>query len=136
MTTLLSKIELNRVFIELLPPNIIVISLKDKSVLETEDIAEIKEIDLELTKGEDYVVVAISGDYTSISKDAREFLVSNPMEKKRKALAFVINSLSHRILGNFFIKVNKPSAPTKIFTTKEEAIIWAKKILIDSSNAL
>jgi hypothetical protein len=38
--------------------------------------------------------------------------------------AFVIDSLAQRILGNFYLKFNKPQFPTRFFNSKEEALIW------------
>lgn len=120
---------LNKLTIELLAANLILITLNEGITIEVEDVHEVKKHNLELTKGNDYVIVFDSGLYTSISKEARELMTSKKIEQHRKASAFIINSLSQKLLGNFYIKINKPNSPTKFFSAKEKAIKWAKEIL-------
>lgn len=43
-----------------------------------------------------------------------------------KAEAFIINSIAMRMIANFYLKINKPERPTKMFTREEEAIKWLK----------
>ena len=38
--------------------------------------------------------------------------------------ALVIKSLAHKMLANFYVKINKPIKPTKIFTIQEKALNW------------
>lgn len=66
----------------------------------------------------------IVGDYVTVDKDARDYASSEEGLKFSKAEAFVINSLPHKILANFYMKMQKPSVPTKFFRTKQEAEEW------------
>lgn len=45
------------------------------------------------------------------------------------ARAIVCDTLSHRILGNFFIKIQKPPVPTKMFSTEEQALLWLEQFI-------
>ncbi|MGE0560760.1 MAG: hypothetical protein AB7O47_03005 [Flavobacteriales bacterium] len=65
----------------------------------------------------------------NVTKEAREFSASVDGLKYSSAEAYVFNSLPHRIIGNFYLKFNKPSVPTKFFNTKEEAEVWLKTFL-------
>lgn len=38
--------------------------------------------------------------------------------------AYVISSLAHKILGNFYMRMNKPSVPTRFFTEIKIAEEW------------
>jgi hypothetical protein len=38
--------------------------------------------------------------------------------------AFVTNSLAQRLIANFYLKINKPEHPSKLFKTSEEAEKW------------
>ncbi len=125
----MQKIELNKLTIELIASNLILITLNDGVTIEVEDVHEVKKHNLSLTKGNDYAIVFDAGYYTTITKEAREIMTSSKIEKGRKASAFVISGLSQKILGNFYVKINKPGVPTKFFSDKEKAIIWAKEIL-------
>ena len=126
---LLERIELDKSVIELLASNIVLVTVKDKIVLEGDDIRAMKKVNLSLTQGKAYAIVSISGNYSSMSAEARELLASNEMEMNRKAIAFVFDNLALRLLARFYIKINQPSVPTQSFPNKIEAINWVKKYL-------
>lgn len=46
-----------------------------------------------------------------------------------KADAFMITSVVMKLIANFYLKVNKPERPTKMFTHENEAIKWLKTFL-------
>ncbi|MES2568161.1 MAG: hypothetical protein V4565_14905 [Bacteroidota bacterium] len=43
--------------------------------------------------------------------------------------AYVTDNIGHAMIGNFYLKFNKPGRPTKMFKTKEQAIKWLKTFL-------
>jgi len=45
------------------------------------------------------------------------------------AEAYLTKTIGHKIIGNVYMKFNKPGRPTKIFTDKDEAIKWLKTFL-------
>ena len=59
-------------------------------------------------------------------EEVRVFSASPESHIYTLADAIAYDSLAHKLIGNFYIKHNKPSVPTKIFPTKEEAIAWLK----------
>lgn len=50
------------------------------------------------------------------------------------AMAIVVDESSPRLISNFYIKVNKPVKPTKMFTSREEAIAWLKEQYLLNKN--
>lgn len=38
--------------------------------------------------------------------------------------AFVLSTLPHRIMANFYVKFSKPHHPTKVFSNENEALNW------------
>lgn len=62
----------------------------------------------------------------SIQKEAREFL-SKQGTKLVKAGAFLIQSPFERMIGNVFVKINRPQVPTEFFTNENEALKWLEK---------
>jgi hypothetical protein len=50
-----------------------------------------------------------------------------------KAVALLINSPLSRFLGNFVISMNKLPAPTQLFTSEDDALIWLKGFLPEGS---
>lgn len=59
----------------------------------------------------------------SISTEALEYMASGPVAKIKGAEAFVITSLSNRMLINFYLNKN-PNVITSKFDNTEEAIEW------------
>ncbi|MES2131325.1 MAG: hypothetical protein V4506_03190 [Bacteroidota bacterium] len=43
--------------------------------------------------------------------------------------AYVATNFGHKIIGNFYLKFNRPGRPTKMFKTHDEAIMWLKTFL-------
>lgn len=74
------------------------------------------------------LILIISADDASFSKEAREFIASDQVSAIVKADAFVINSLSLRILMNGYLKFNKPNRPTRFFNTEQNALTWLTEI--------
>lgn len=75
-----------------------------------------------------YVIINFESD-VEITLKARElYSKASYVVNYHIANAFVVDSLALRIAGNFFIKVTKPTIPTKIFKTQEDALKWIKTI--------
>ncbi len=51
---------------------------------------------------------------------------NNPFSK---ADAFVIHSISQKILANFYLKIYRPERPTRFFTNEPEAMSWLKQFM-------
>ncbi len=71
-------------------------------------------------------VLADSRQVTYHSKEVREFYASREMGDHISAMAVLVESFATKLIGNFFIRVNKPHFPTKLFTDEKEAIAWLK----------
>ncbi len=73
-------------------------------------------------------LLVIYSEDNMFSKDAREYIASEEVSNILKADAFVIKGLALRIIGNGYLKINKPKRPTRLFNSKEDAIDWLKRI--------
>jgi len=80
----------------------------------------------ELTKGRKPSLLILYSEDNMFSKDAREYISSKEVSDVLKADAMVIKGLALRIIGNGYLKINKPKRPTRLFTSKEEAVKWLK----------
>lgn len=79
---------------------------------------------IELTTPNKYfAIIDTTAPYDS-SLEARNFYAESEYSKYRFADAFIVNSLSMRLLVNFFITFNKPKIPSKMFNDKESARQW------------
>lgn len=59
-----------------------------------------------------------------IGLEARRAASYSKVFESVKAVAVFVQSPLSRFLGNFIIKVNKLPAPTKLFSSEDEALVW------------
>lgn len=64
----------------------------------------------------------------SMTKEARNQFTTKGRETPTKAFAIIIDSPLSRVIGNFFMGINKPVVPTRLFDNEMDAEIWLKKI--------
>lgn len=96
------------------------------------NISDAKESLIELqkaTQGKAFPILKIPGKYSSIDTEARKFISSDEGMRLSVAEAFVTSFLPHRIIGNFYMKINKPVKPTAFFDSEEKAIEWLKQFI-------
>lgn len=75
------------------------------------------------------VILGIYQDDNSFTKEAREYVASDEVTAFIKAEAFVISGIALRILGNGYLRINKPKRPIKIFKSRGPAVHWLKQFL-------
>lgn len=65
----------------------------------------------------------------SMTRDARNQFSTRGRESNTIAFGILIDSSISKVIGNFFMGINKPAVPTRLFDNEEEAIVWLKKFL-------
>jgi hypothetical protein len=78
-------------------------------------------------KGDDEIIILIDlKDITfeHFPKDSMTFVANNPYNKFQKKMALVIQTLSHKLIGNAYLALFKPRANTKLFNNYREAFKW------------
>jgi hypothetical protein len=94
----------------------------------------INEVDLAIAKScvQDRLAFANGRAYPSLfdithikhsTKEARDYL-ANEGNEGVVASAIIVSSPMLKMAANFYIQVNKPQNPTRMFTSREEAIKW------------
>jgi hypothetical protein len=68
-------------------------------------------------------------DMRSVSRDARKYFAGEETAKIESAAALLVRSPLARAIGNFFMGFNKPSIPTRLFTSEAEALEWLRGFL-------
>lgn len=76
----------------------------------------------------DYPIFCDIRGMKSVDKAAREFLAKEG-SSYTKGVAVVVDSPMTKIIGNFYLGLNKPLAPTKMFTEKHEALEYLRQFL-------
>ncbi len=79
-----------------------------------------------LAEGHVYTMFADIKGLKYATKEARAYLKTKGTGKL-SAGAFLINSSIVEIIGNYFIKLDKPSIPTKLFTDQKKALEWLER---------
>ena len=82
---------------------------------------------LSLCKGKAYPFFADVTGVKSIDRDSREEFSHGEGIELMPACALLTKSPVNQILGNFFMFVNKPLIPTKLFTSPQDALEWISK---------
>ncbi|MCC7303206.1 MAG: hypothetical protein IT233_11250 [Bacteroidia bacterium] len=72
-------------------------------------------------------LLVLVGKHTSISKDGREYSATPEATRFSIAEAYVLQNMAQRIVGNFYIRMDKPPVPTRMFSHTNEAEKWFKK---------
>lgn len=81
-------------------------------------------------------VIDITG-VAYVSSEARKYLQEKSTEwGKTIAVALVTNSFTSKMIANFFVTVNKPNYPIRIFSDVLVANQWAKSQLEKSTTRL
>lgn len=79
---------------------------------------------LELTSGISAPILMFIGEFSTFGKEAREYSANPENIKAVSAIAYVIDNLGHKLVINFFMKINKPPKPLKLFMDESAAVEW------------
>lgn len=98
-------------------------------------VAPLGEVNLDHAKWNTLKVRELSGDVVypilvdmrkirSISKEARDHFAMRDRKPSVVAIAMLVSSPLSRIIGNFFLGLNLPAVPTRMFTDRARAEQW------------
>ncbi len=117
-----------RVFTTWVEGRVCYTEVKNKSDIEIRDARENTEIVRKLSTTENIPILVDLRKIKSISKEARDHFSMRDRMPGVNAIAMLINSPVSKIIGNFFLGLNKPSVPTQLFTSKQKALLWLKSL--------
>ncbi len=112
--------------IELHESGIVVCSVNKLAYMELEDGVENLNAIREISNGVKVPVLVDILASKGATKECREYFASPDAAEIQSACALLIKSPLSRLIGNFFIGLNKTIFPTKLFTDKQEAMGWLK----------
>ena len=82
---------------------------------------------IKISGGANYPIIVDLREIKSISKDARDHFAMRNRKPNVTAIAMLVSSPVSSVIGNFFLGLNKPIVPTRMFTVEQEAIQWMKR---------
>lgn len=103
--------------------------MKSSDDFTVEDIKETNKAVGELGGGRAFLNLVYIHQLFNTDPEVREYAATEESNRYTIADAFVVNSTALKLVGNFYIRFNKPARPTKIFTSDTEAIEWLKSFL-------
>ena len=89
---------------------------------------------LELIDGTPYPICGDISNMSKVADDARVFLGQPEAIVGITALAIIQKSTIQNLLANFYLKVNKPEIPTRLFSSKEKATLWLEPYKVKNLN--
>lgn len=123
---ILKQGENEHAIIEVCDDGIMYVQLKADMEIGLEEAQAVFELSLEVGEGIAFPNLIRLNKLLIPTKEAREFVASEERAVRAKAEAFILNSLPQRIVGNFYLRFNKPPVPSKLFTSEEEALAWLR----------
>lgn len=126
----MKQVSTDKAVIILQGDNHVRIEINDGAELELSDIEKINAAKFGLVGDKKHTVLFISGIFFSVTHEARIFSASKEVNHNAIAKALLIRNMADRLLANFFIKVNRPLAPTKFFSTEKEAMKWLNEMAV------
>lgn len=64
-----------------------------------------------------------------MSREARKYFSTNGRDTKINCFAVLVKSPISRVIGNFFMGLNKPEVPARLFDSEADAVTWLKQYL-------
>jgi hypothetical protein len=80
-------------------------------------------------KSKKFPLLVDARNVKSIARDARKHFSTNGRDTKITSFALIVKSPLSRVIGNFFMGLNKPAIPARLFDDADDAIAWLKHYL-------
>lgn len=118
------------VFLMTIHDNLLIeFKVKKNKTLQEKDIWESRDLSVNYMPNKKFMVLMEAEENFEVSGDARRAGASLEYSKHVAALALCSNKLHETIIGNLFLKINKPIVPTKFIDDRNKAIEWLKNVI-------
>lgn len=81
-----------------------------------------------ITDGIPHLVLKIPGRRASVDKESRSYMATPEALQYSIAAAVIVRNVVQRMIGNLYLRVDKPAKPIRLFDSSEEAIAWLKNL--------
>jgi len=118
------ELETPTTFISVRDDGIVVVRLKQGVEVDLKAAEQNHEATRQLIGERRFAVLVDARRARSITREARQFYADPVVRKYTAAQALLVDSPLSRVLGSFFLGMNKPPFPTRLFTSELDAIAW------------
>ncbi len=109
------------------PDNILHTECFPNTVMTIEDGKESTRISAEMVNYEPLPLLCDLTNVVKMSQECRTHFAGEEHAKTFSKCALIVTNPISKIIGNFFLGLNKPLKPTRLFTNKEEGLKWLKQ---------
>ncbi|MBL7920540.1 MAG: STAS/SEC14 domain-containing protein [Bacteroidia bacterium] len=81
-------------------------------------------------KNKKFPLLVDARNVKTMAKEARKHFSTNGRETKITSMAIMVKSPLSRVVGNFFMGLNKPKIPARLFDDENAAVEWLKTHLL------
>lgn len=120
----LKELSLDFAKIRFYVPDMVHVEVIGDYLITEKEVRVINDVLGDLNEGREMLTLISAEEVTQFDDSARVFSASAEGTMYTKAEAIVVKSLSQRLIANFYVKVNKPLKPSKVFNSEKEAIKW------------
>lgn len=121
----IKKVETDVAYISMCDDGIVRVLFKKNKEINPSSLKNLFETFNDLAKGVSYPYLYSAEDGSVIfTTDGNAYSKQNQHAFPKVCSAFVVTSLAHRLIANFYLKINKPVNPSKLFKDKEDAESW------------
>lgn len=123
----LKRVEIQEALIILRSDGIVHVHYKKNTTLDIELQSRMRDLFIELTGGKKSPFIFSADEGFTLTKEARENADSFKKNPVISSYAIIADNLGYRMIANFYLKINKPITPYKIFQNSEDAVQWLYK---------
>jgi hypothetical protein len=106
--------------------------IKENVVLQPDDVWESHKLSYEKLPLLKYFVLLQGEENSSVSPDARRTVASEEYYKNVGALALCSGKTTESIMGNLFLKINRPKVTTQFFDNRDKALKWLEARMLEN----
>ena len=77
--------------------------------------------------GKKFPILVDARQVKSMAKEARAHFSTNGRKTNINSMAIMVKSPLSRVIGNFFMGLNRPNVPARLFDNEAEAVEWLKQ---------
>jgi hypothetical protein len=121
---ILAKKELKASVVMLRNDGIMEYSIRPNLTMNVSDARDIVDATNELGGGKKYPLLINAGNFSLVDTEVRYYASSPEANRFTIASAILVRNIAQKLMGNAYIKFNKPPTPTRLFTDEQEAVRW------------
>lgn len=122
------KVSFPDLAVSLIEEGILLVEFKKIKEMSIQHVDQLYEGIIKLGKGKKVCLVSVFQGYIPMNDEVMAYSIRKEHRQYIFASAVVLNSVGLRVAVKFYWAFHKPKEPRQIFSSKEKALAWLKKI--------